>query len=203
MKYNGLLVDHQQEHVHSPLPSWQYGEIRDGRKVIDPILQYGCYVLGYNNQEILDFVADTVKSNKPEIGETYMPKAKEVRLNHISFDFADKIHNISGMKPFFALSGSDSNEGAVKLASAYHFQKGNLHKKTIVGFEKSYCREVSGNFSKTRTASRLSTQPSRASSSLSARSPFTDRGLFMFQNWRQGKWKRWLHEMHLGGRRYK
>jgi adenosylmethionine-8-amino-7-oxononanoate aminotransferase len=138
MKYNGLLVSEQPDTVHPPLPNWQYGEIRDGRKIIDPILQYGCYVLGYNNEEILDFVASTLKTNKPEIGEIYMPKSQDVRLNHISFEFADRIHAISGMKPFFALSGSDSNEGAVKLASAYHFQKGNFHKKTIIGFEKSY-----------------------------------------------------------------
>lgn len=138
MKYKGLLVNEQQESVHLPLPNWQYGEIRNGRKIIDPILQYGCYVLGYNNEEILDFVANTVKTNKPEIGEIYMPLTDEVRLNHISFDFAEKIYKLSEMKPFFALSGSDSNEGAVKLASAYHYQKGNFHKKIIVGFEKSY-----------------------------------------------------------------
>jgi adenosylmethionine-8-amino-7-oxononanoate aminotransferase len=138
MKYNGLIPSVQQETVFPPLPHWQYGEIRDGRKIIDPILQYGCYVLGYNNEEILDFVASTLKTNKPEIGETFMPISQGVRLNHISFEFADKIHAISGMKPFFALSGSDSNEGAVKLAGAYHYQKGNFHKKTIVGFEKSY-----------------------------------------------------------------
>lgn len=138
MKYNGLLVDKQQETVSPPLPSWQYGEVRDGRKVIDPILQYGCYVLGYNNEEILDHVAHAVKNTKPEIGEDHMPKSNHIRLNHISFDFADKIYAISEMKPFFALSGSDANEGAVKLASAYHYQKGNYHKKTIVGFEKSY-----------------------------------------------------------------
>jgi adenosylmethionine-8-amino-7-oxononanoate aminotransferase len=138
MKYKGLVPNIQQEEIHSPLPQWQYGEVRDGRKVIDPILQYGCYVLGYNNEEIIDFVADTLKNNKPEIGEIYMPKSQSVRLNHISFDFADKIHNISGMNCFFALSGSDSNEGAVKLAAAYHYEKGNHHKKTIVGFEKSY-----------------------------------------------------------------
>jgi acetylornithine aminotransferase/acetylornithine/N-succinyldiaminopimelate aminotransferase len=42
------------------------------------------------------------------------------------------------MLPFFSLSGSDANEGAVKLASAYHFQKGNHHKKFVVGFENSY-----------------------------------------------------------------
>jgi|688.fasta_scaffold68129_4 adenosylmethionine-8-amino-7-oxononanoate aminotransferase len=138
MKYRGLVPDRQHEEIHAPLPRWQYGEIRDGRKVIDPILQYGCYVLGYSNEEIVDFVADTVKNNKPEIGELYMPKNQEIRLNHISFDFSDRINKISGMNTFFALSGSDSNEGAVKLASAYHHAKGNFHKKIVVGFEKSY-----------------------------------------------------------------
>jgi len=138
MKYNGLVTDVQQDEMHSPLPQWQYGEIRNGRKVIDAILQYGCYVLGYNNEEIIDFVSDTVKNNRPEIGELYMPRSSEGRLNHISFDFSNRIHNMTGMNTFFALSGSDSNEGAVKLASAYHHAKGNFHKKTIVGFEKSY-----------------------------------------------------------------
>lgn len=138
MKYNGLVPTTQPKDIYSPLPRWQYGEIRNGQKIIDPILQYGCYVLGYNNEEIIDFVTSTLKNNKPEIGEVYMPKTQDARLNHISFEFADKIHRISGMKPFFALSGSDSNEGAVKLASAYHYQKGNFHKKHIVGFEKSY-----------------------------------------------------------------
>lgn len=138
MKYNGLVPDRQPEKIYSPLPRWQYGEIRDGRKIIDPILQYGCYVLGYENEEIIDFVTDTIKSNRPEIGEIYMPKSDDVRLNHISFDFSNKINNITGMNTFFALSGSDSNEGAVKLAAAYHHAKGNFHKKIVVGFEKSY-----------------------------------------------------------------
>jgi hypothetical protein len=104
MKYKGLVPHIQQDEIYPPLPSWQYGEIRDGRKVIDAILQYGCYVLGYNNEEILDFVATTLKTNKPEIGEIHMPKSQDVRLNHISFEFADRIHAISEMKPFFALS---------------------------------------------------------------------------------------------------
>jgi adenosylmethionine-8-amino-7-oxononanoate aminotransferase len=138
MKYKGLIPNEQQEHVHLPLPSWQYGEIRDGRKIVDPILHYGCFVLGYRNDEIVDYVMDVVKSNKPEIAEIYMPKSNDVRLNHISFDFVDRINKISNMNCFFALSGSDANEGAVKLAAAYHYQKGNHHKKTMVGFEKSY-----------------------------------------------------------------
>jgi putrescine aminotransferase len=138
MNYKGLIPNEQQETVHYPLPHWQYGEIRDGRKIVDPILHYGCFVLGYENKEIVDFVTDVVKNNKPEIAEIYMPRTQNVRLNHISFDFAERIYNLSGMNCFFALSGSDSNEGAVKLASAYHHAKGNFHKKTVVGFEKSY-----------------------------------------------------------------
>jgi L-2,4-diaminobutyrate transaminase len=138
MKYRGLIPNEQHEELYLPLPRWQYGEIRDGRKIVDPILHYGCFVLGYQNEEIVDFVADTIKNNRPEIAEAMMPKTNDLRLNHISFEFAERLYKITGMNPFFSLSGSDANEGAVKLASAYHYQKGNYHKKTIVSFEKSY-----------------------------------------------------------------
>lgn len=137
MKYNGLIPNVQHD-VSTPLPRWQFGEIRDGMKLVDPMLHFGCFLLGYENEEIVDFVADVVKNNKPELAEPLMPKTYDVRLNHISFEFADRIYNLTGLKPFFSLSGSDANEGAVKLASAYHYQKGNYHKKTIIGFEKSY-----------------------------------------------------------------
>lgn len=138
MKHQGLIPSTQQQEVSLPLPRWKYGEIRDGRKIIDPILHYGCFVLGYENDEIIDFVTGVVKNNKPEIAEPLMPRTYDIRLNHISFEFSNRIYNLTGMKQFFSLSGSDANEGAVKLASAYHYQKGNHHKKTIVGFEKSY-----------------------------------------------------------------
>jgi adenosylmethionine-8-amino-7-oxononanoate aminotransferase len=140
MKFNGLVPEIQpsNDEVELPLPYWKYGEIRDGRKVIDPILQYGCYVLGWHNQEIIDFVYETMKNHKPEIGERYMPKTNTIRLNHISFELSDRVRSITGMNSFYALSGSDANEGAIKLASAYQFEKGNHHKKFIVGFENSY-----------------------------------------------------------------
>ncbi len=41
MKYRGLIPNEQQEEIYLPLPQWQYGEIRDGRKIVDPILHYG------------------------------------------------------------------------------------------------------------------------------------------------------------------
>jgi len=138
MKYKGLITGVQPPIVKPQLPRWQYGEILYGKKIIDSYLQFGCFMLGYENDEIVDFVADTIKNNKPEIAESLNPKFPSIRLNHISFDFADRLHAMTDMKPIFSLSGSDANEGAVKLASAYHYQKGNHHKKTIVGFENSY-----------------------------------------------------------------
>lgn len=137
MKYKSLITGVQPNMIFTPLPRWQYGEIRYRKKVVDHMLHFGCFMLGYENDEIIDFVADVVKTNKPELGEVpdtrYTP-----RLNHISFDFAERIYNLTGMMSFFSLSGSDANEGAIKLASAYHYQKGNHHKKIIVGFDDSY-----------------------------------------------------------------
>jgi adenosylmethionine-8-amino-7-oxononanoate aminotransferase len=137
MKYQGLIPNIQRE-VSTPLPRWQYGEIYNGKKIVDPFIHFGTFVLGYKNDEIVDFVSDVVKNNNPELGEPMVPPNYTPKLNHISFDFSNRIYNITGMKSFFSLSGSDANEGAIKLASAYHYQKGNRHKKHIVGFEKSY-----------------------------------------------------------------
>jgi hypothetical protein len=50
------------QEIFLPLPRWQYGEIRDGMKLIDPWMHYGCFMLGYQNDEIVDFVADVVAS---------------------------------------------------------------------------------------------------------------------------------------------
>lgn len=136
MKYKGLIPNRQKS-IFSALPHWQYGEIHNGRKIVDPILHYGCFVLGYHNDEIVDYVSSIVKTNKPEIAETIV-ETDNLHLNHISFEFADRIYNLTGMMPFFALSGSDANEGAIKLSSAYHYLKGNHNKNIIVGFENSY-----------------------------------------------------------------
>lgn len=137
MKYRSLVTGIQPTAIHPQLPRWQYGDIHAKGKVVDNILHFGCFLLGYQNDEIVDFVADVIKNNKPELGETLDPKYSS-RLNHISFDFSERIYNLTGMMSFFSLSGSDANEGAIKLASAYHYQKGNYHKKFIVGFEGSY-----------------------------------------------------------------
>lgn len=136
MKYNGLITEYQKP-VETELPYWNYGVIENGNKIIDPILHYGCFTLGYNQPSIVDKVADTVKSLKPEMAETLIPN-ETLRLNHVSFQLQDKLKQITGYNSFYCLSGSDANEGAVKLASAYHHARGNKQKKMIVSFLDSY-----------------------------------------------------------------
>jgi adenosylmethionine-8-amino-7-oxononanoate aminotransferase len=138
MKFKGLIPEHQVQDILLPLPRWNYGEIREGRKVIDPLMHFGAFVLGYQKDEIVDFVADVLKGERPELGENQMSKGGANRLNHISFEFADRVHALTGMKSFYSLSGSDANEGAIKLATAYQWQKGNKHKNIVVGFSDSY-----------------------------------------------------------------
>jgi len=138
MELKGLIPGGQKE-TKLALPYWEYGTIENNKKKIDPLLHFGCFVLGFNRQDIIDDVCEQLKKIKPEIAEFSNPIENTLRLNHVSYKLADKIYNISeGYRSFYALSGSDANEGAVKLASAYHKEKNNNHKNTIISFKNSY-----------------------------------------------------------------
>jgi len=137
MTFKGL-IPFEQKKVSLPPQYWKFGIINNGSYVIDPLLHWGCFFLGYTDEYgIVDYVSNIVKSNKPEIAEN-IQYDENYYLNHISFKLADKLYNITnGYKSFYALSGSDANEGAIKLASAYHKYKGNTRKK-IVSLLNSY-----------------------------------------------------------------
>jgi len=136
MNYEGLIPEVQQP-VQTALPHWQYGVIKDGVKSIDPLLHYGCFTLGFNQPKIVDKVSEVVKNIKPEIAEVV--GYGDIRLNQVSFQLQEKLFKITGgYNSFYALSGSDANEGAVKLASAYHHQQGNKEKKYIVSLKPGY-----------------------------------------------------------------
>jgi len=138
MELKGLIPEVQQE-TQPALPHWDYGTIEEDSKKIDPLLHYGCFVLGYNRHDIIDYVCEAHKKIKPEIAESVVPTGETLRLNHASYQLAERVYEISGgYRSFYALSGSDANEGAVKLASAYHHQKGNHNKNVIVSFQKAY-----------------------------------------------------------------
>lgn len=139
MILKGLVPDTQPDTVYPAPPHWDYGTIVDGEKIVDPILHFGCFVLGYNRHDITEHVSEQLKTIKPEIAELAFMRDNKPRLNQASVLLADKLFEMSeGYRSFYALSGSDANEGAVKLAFAYHHTKGNYNKKRIVSFEKAY-----------------------------------------------------------------
>lgn len=117
-------------------PHWQYGIVNNDKKIIDPLLHYGCFTLGFDRHDILDHVYDNIRV-KPEIAESIV-KNEDLYLNEPSYQLSDTLFHMTGYKSIFALSGSDANEGAVKLASAYQKMIGQTQRTKIVCFENSY-----------------------------------------------------------------
>jgi adenosylmethionine-8-amino-7-oxononanoate aminotransferase len=138
--YRGLVLGHQQP-IYQESNYWKYGIINhQGKKIIDPLLHTGCFMLGYTgNDEFIDTVALKLKTIKPEIAENFLSPNSPLRLNHVSYTLAEQLYQLSGgYRSVFALSGSDANEGAIKLASAYHHAHHDMNRKKIVCIKDSY-----------------------------------------------------------------
>ena len=132
------LLTAEQRDITLEKTYWDYGIIDNGRKIVDHMMHHSAFTLGYNQPRIVDAVADVMKNIKPEIAETMIPN-EPLYVNRVTVQLAEKLYNITqGYRSFFSLSGSDANEGAVKLASAYHFLKGNKDRKYIVSLNKSF-----------------------------------------------------------------
>jgi len=130
------LICGEQNPVGPAHPYWQYGNIVNGTKQIDPVLHFGCFVLGFQRTDIIDYVCEHMKT-KPEVAESFYCD-DTLKLNDITWSLAERLHGMTGFNSIFALSGSDANEGAVKLASAYQKQMGQTKRYRIVSFEDSY-----------------------------------------------------------------
>lgn len=136
MPYTGLISEYQKP-VNLALPYWDYGIIDNGVKKVDSMLHFGCFSLGYNQPELVKRVCEVTANIKPEIAESLVPN-EPLYLNQVAFDLQDKLYSMTGYHSFYCLSGSDANEGAVKLASAYHYSNKNKDKKYIVTLDHSY-----------------------------------------------------------------
>ena len=144
MRFDGLIPGYQvdvnvnEKDAYKAL-YWDFGRIVDDEKQLDPHLHYGCFLLGYCESNFVREVhREMLLYDKPEVGENFLSE-ESLYLNKRSFDLASKIKEMSGgFKSFFALSGSDANEGAIKLAFAYHQKKQNKDKKLIISFDGSY-----------------------------------------------------------------
>ena len=153
MKYLGLIPG-KQKNVGDQEYGWDYGRMTlDGKKYIDPMLNFGCYTLGYGQMEIMNYVHNNM-CIKPEIAENFFD-SQPIELNNATFKLAKTLRAITSTtttctdcgdgrkipvkyRSIFALSGSDAVEGAVKLASAYQQEVGSPQRNKIVVFRDSY-----------------------------------------------------------------
>src|SRR6056300_482672 len=134
--HKGLILGEQQN-VNVDTQHWKFGIYRNGVRIVDPMLHYTAYPLGYDDHGIIDSVCENLKKYKPEIGDNLF-KAFEPTLNSPAIELSNKLYEMSnGYRSVYTLSGSDGIEVAIKLAFAYHEKKKN-NKKKIVSFTDAY-----------------------------------------------------------------
>ncbi|SNR87005.1 aspartate aminotransferase family protein [Desulfurobacterium atlanticum] len=108
----------------------------------------GCYLYDENGKKYLDFLAGIAVCNlghsHKEIAETICKQAKTLihtsNLFHIKpqAELAKLIcENSFGSKVFFCNSGAEANEGAIKLARRYAFERGKKGYE-IIAFKNSF-----------------------------------------------------------------
>lgn len=109
----------------------QYLWDAEGSKYLDFIAGYGCLNVGHSNK----FVVNALKQ---QIGKIIQPS--NIYFNQSQVKLAKKLCEITefGEKVFFANSGSESIEGAIKLARKYSADKYNSFRYEIISFEKSF-----------------------------------------------------------------
>ncbi|GAI79723.1 unnamed protein product [marine sediment metagenome] len=109
----------------------QYLWDAEGSKYLDFIAGYGCLNVGHSNK----FVVNALKQ---QIGKIIQPS--NIYFNQSQVKLAKKLCEITefGEKVFFSNSGTESIEGAIKLARKYSADKYNSFRYEIISFEKSF-----------------------------------------------------------------
>jgi beta-alanine--pyruvate transaminase len=110
-----------------------YFTTADGRRVFDGLSGLWCCGAGHNRTEIRDAVAR-------QLGE--LDYAPGFQFGHpLAFELANRLTSLmpAGLdRVFFANSGSESVETALKIARAYWRQKGQPGKTRLIGRTKGY-----------------------------------------------------------------
>lgn len=109
----------------------------------------GCILYDDNDNGYIDFTSG-IGVNSLGYGNSEWTKAiynsactlqhiSNIFLNENTLKLADKITNISGMsKVFFSNSGAEANEGAIKLARKYSFDKYGSNRNKILTLKQSF-----------------------------------------------------------------
>lgn len=102
----------------------------DGKKYIDFASGIGVLSVGTADEGYIEAVNNQLK--KVQHMSNYFYSEPTAKL-------AEKIVKASGLKKvFFANSGAEANEGAIKLARKYSFDKYGANRNTIITFNKSF-----------------------------------------------------------------
>ncbi|MGH8704487.1 MAG: aspartate aminotransferase family protein [Burkholderiales bacterium] len=104
-----------------------------GRKILDGTSGLWCVNAGHCRKRIVEAV---------QKGVATLDFAPPFQMGHpLAFEFADKLAPLlpQGLtRVFFTNSGSESVDTALKLALAYHRQRGEGHRVRLIGREKGY-----------------------------------------------------------------
>jgi acetylornithine/N-succinyldiaminopimelate aminotransferase len=138
-------------HTYSRLPvvfkkaDMQYLWDIEGRRYLDFIAGYGCLNVGHSNKYI-------VKALLKQIPLIIQPSNLYYNLPQI--ELAEKLCEISGFgqKVFFANSGTESIEAAIKLARKYSTDKYENKRIEIITFNRSFHGRTMGALSATAQA---------------------------------------------------
>ncbi|WP_238882150.1 aspartate aminotransferase family protein [Clostridium sp. YIM B02551] len=102
----------------------------NGKEYIDFTSGIGVSSLGYGHEGWVNAVTEQVKK---------LAHTSNIFLNEPVLNLAKKITEISNMKKvFFANSGAEANEGAIKLARKYSYDKYGEGRNTIITLNKSF-----------------------------------------------------------------
>lgn len=130
-EYNSCLMN-----TYSPLDvSFNYGEgaclyDTNNKKYIDFTSGIGVNSLGYNNSEWKNSIISQLNN---------FQHLSNIFTNNSTVSLAKKLCELSGMsKVFFANSGAEANECAIKLARKYSFNKYGEGRGTILSLKQSF-----------------------------------------------------------------
>lgn len=108
----------------------------------------GAYLYDVDGKRYLDFMAgiavNALGHNHPLVVSAITEQAKKVvhvsnlYYNVPSIQLAMKMRGRTGKKVFFANSGTEANEGMVKLARLYQYKKGFATKNEVITFTNSF-----------------------------------------------------------------
>lgn len=102
----------------------------DGNKYLDFTSGIGVNCLGYNHPKYVKAISEQCSK---------LQHCSNIFINPVTVELSNKITNLSNMsKVFFSNSGAEANEGAIKLARKYSFDKYGEGRGTILSLKQSF-----------------------------------------------------------------